>query len=42
MAGQQYGYSLVLGPDGLTPAGTGMEIEDWEIVEGGTVEITMQ
>lgn len=42
MAGQQYGYSLLLGPDGLTPAGTGWEIEDWETVEGGSADTTLQ
>lgn len=41
-SGQRYEYSLVLGPDGLFPVGTGMEIEDWEIVEGGNAEATMQ
>lgn len=42
MAGQRYGYSLLLGPDGLTPAGTGWEIEDWEVVLKEEIEVTMQ
>lgn len=41
-SGQRYEYSLVLDPDGLSPVGTGWEIEDWEIVEGGNAEATMQ
>lgn len=42
MAGQRYGYSLLLGPDGLTPAETGWEIEDWEVVLKEEIEVTMQ
>lgn len=41
-SGQRYEYSLVLGSDGLSPVGTGLEIEDWEIVEGGNADVTMQ
>lgn len=41
-SGQRYEYSLVLGPDGLSPVGTGWKIEDRETVEGGNVEIKMQ